>query len=372
MPHWTKITLFAATLALLPQSASAYLGSFEESDGYRTPFNGIMTTLNFAGDAKFYLDNNILNGFTGIVPASTFPNTLGDATHGADLSRYNAGQYGANGGGPGGAALDIADNTGLWTAQLGGRLNEDIGGVALNGYQYLGNTSSGNIFLQNRDYVQAYRYGGARNGSQVLNFLAQDTNLRYDYHLDSRDFGGTNPSATNGSIVSMAFWFCPSDADDPDADNILGLGLRDAMGQSVFEVGYTGENIIQYRMTGGGAWISTGTTVGTQGWSEMSLTINTDNDTVTFGVRVYDDLLGLSSTTTGILASQALGIDSAALTDLRWDLRGGALNNGAVSFKNYFDDFSFNAAPVPEPGSALSVGLSTLILLRRRRKSVMA
>ncbi len=117
---------------------------------------------------------------------------------------------------------------------------------------------------------------------------------------------------------------------------------------------------------------SDGSTVGTQGWSEMSLTLNTDTDTITFGVRVYDDLLGLNSSTTGIVASRSLGIDSAALTDLRWDLRGGALNNSAVSFKNYFDDFSFNVAPVPEPGSALSVGLSTLLLLRRRRKSVTA
>lgn len=72
---------------LLPQSAMAYLGSFEEADGYRIPQNGVISSLGFGGDAMFHLNNNAVNGFTGIVPASTFPNTLADATHGLDLSR---------------------------------------------------------------------------------------------------------------------------------------------------------------------------------------------------------------------------------------------------------------------------------------------
>lgn len=59
-----------------------------------------------------------------------------------------------------------------------------------------------------------------------------------------------------------------------------------------------------------------------------------------------------------------------ALTDLRWDLRGGTLDNGAVSYKNYFDDFSFNVTPVPEPGSALGASLGSLMLTRRRRSAV--
>lgn len=48
----------------------AYLGSFEESDGYRIPGaggSGNILSLNFAGDAQFYLNNVPANGLTGIV-----------------------------------------------------------------------------------------------------------------------------------------------------------------------------------------------------------------------------------------------------------------------------------------------------------------
>ncbi len=366
----TSIRLLLPLALLLPQSAMAYLGSFEEDDGYRIPQNGMISSLGFGGDAMFYLNNNAVNGFTGIVPASTFPNTLGDISHGPDLSRYNAGAYGINGGGPGGTASDIADNSGAWKALVGGRLNEDLGGTLANGFQYLGNTG-GLVFSQNRDYVHAYRYTGAHGGSQVLNFLAQDTSLQYDYALDSRDLGGTNPSATLASIIAMTFWFCPADTDDTDAGNLFGLTLRDALGQSVFSVGYTGENVVQYRMTGsGGSWISSASQVGTQGWSEMSVVLNTQSDTVNVSVRAYDDLTATLGSSVSILTGQSLGVNADALTDLRWDLRGGTLDNGAVSYKNYFDDFSFNVAPVPEPGSALGVVLGSLILIRRRRSAV--
>jgi len=364
-PLW----LGASALFFAAGTAGAYLGSFEELDGYRTPFNGNILSLDLAGDAKFYLNNLSANGFTGIVPSSTFPNTMGDLTHGPDLSRYNAGTYGTNAGGPGGTATDISDNSGLWRAQMGGRLNEDIGGTLANNYQYLGNTG-GIPFQQNRDYVHAYRYTGARTGSQVLNFLAQDTDLRYDYSLDSRDLGGMNPNSTAGSIVTLSFWICPADADDTDPENVLGLTLRDSMGQSVFEVGYTGENILQYRMVGSSNWVNTGTVAGSTGWSEISLTLNAAADTISLSARGFDDGTSTLGGVDSILSSAALCLDAAALTELRWDVQGGALNNGALSFKNFFDDFNFSVAPVPEPGSALCVLCGLLFLFRRSRRGL--
>jgi hypothetical protein len=42
----------------------------------------------------------------------------------------------------------------------------------------------------------------------------------------------------------------------------------------------------------------------------------------------------------------------------------------ALSYKNYFDDFSFNVAPVPEPGSVLVVVLGSLMPIRRRKSAV--
>jgi len=206
--------LFFPFLALAwTGEAWGYLGSFEELDGYRVPQNGNMTSLNFAGDAQFYLSNQEANGFTGIVPPGALPNTLGDPTHGADLSRYNAGQYGTHGGGPGGTGLDIADNSGLWQALAGGRLNEDIGAPI-----YQGNLGA-------RDYVQAYAYPSARSGNQVLNFLASDVSLRYNYSLDSRDFGGLTPALTVAHEVDLSFWLCPSEWDDPDTGDMMGLAF---------------------------------------------------------------------------------------------------------------------------------------------------
>lgn len=364
MKHNEPILCFYACVLgamFWPQPACAYLGSFEEQDGYRIPLDGQILSAFLAGDAQFYLNNIDANGYTGVVPLGAFPNTLGDSTHGADLSRYNAGEYGTNHSGPGGTAADITDNSGLWRALAGGRLNEDVAAP----YYFGGNF--------NRDYVHAYRYPGARTGSAVLNFFASDTNLSYAYTLDARDFSGTAPSATGSSLIQMAFWLCPSDWDDTDPDNILSVSLRDAMDQTVFQVGYTGDNLLQYRLAGG-AWQTTAQRMGTAGWSELVVILDTVNNTAGIAVSAFDDTTSTLGPQTYVLANQSLGLDANALTGLQWDLRGGPLNNGAASFKNYFDDFSFTASPVvvPEPGSLLLAGVALIALLLpgRRRHSI--
>ena len=310
-----------------------------------------------AGDAQFYLNNIDANGYTGVVPLGAYPNTLGDGTHGVDLSRYNAGDYGTNGGGPGGTATDIVDNSGLWRALAGGRLNEDVDAP----YYYGGSF--------NRDYVQAYRYPGAHSGASVLNLLASDTDLSYAYSLDSRDFKGTAPSTTNGSLIQMAFWLCPSDWDDTDTDNILGLALRDSMDQTVFQIGYTGDNMLQYRIPGG-VWQTTASRLGTAGWSEIVVILDTVNNTAGVAISAFDDTTSTLGTQTYVLANQALGLDAGALTGLQWDLRGGTLNNGAASFKNYFDDFTFTLSPVvvPEPGSLVLVFWVVVAAVLQRKR----
>jgi len=341
------------------QQAHAYLGSFEEQDGYRIPLNGQILSSSLPGDAQFYLNNILANGYTGVVPLGTYPNTMGDDTHGADLSRYNAGQYGTNNAGPGGTAVDILDNSGLWRALAGGRLEEDSAAP----YYYDGSFT--------RDYVQAYRYTGARTGTNVLNLLASDTNLSYAYTLDSRDLNGTAPGAAGSSLLQMAFWLCPSDWDDTDLDNILGLSLNDAASQTVFQVGYTGDNYLQYRLPGGGSWQTTAHRMGSAGWSELVVILDPVNNTAGIVVSAFDDMSMTLGAPTIVLSNQSLGLDAGALTELQWDLRGGPLNNGAASYKNYFDDFSFTLSPVlvPEPGSLLLAGVALAFVCLPRRRS---
>ena len=350
---WSLAGLCAVLLG--PGTAWAYLGSFEENDGYRVPGNGSILDAGFVGDARFYLNNNAANGFTGVVPPGAFPNTLGDATHGADLTRYNAGQYGTSNGGPGGTAVDIPDDSGLWRALAGGRINEDAAAPL-----YTGNTF-------NRDYVQAYAYPGSRTGSQVLNLLASDVDLSYRYTLDSRDFDGISPTLTDSHLIELSFWLCPSDWDDPDGANVLGLSFIDSVGSTLLKVGYTGDNFLQYQLAGDSAWTTTAIALGTLGWSELGVEIDTSANTVALTARAWSDAGGTLGAEDSVFAPQALGIDAQSLTELQWDLEGGALNNGGFAYKNYFDDFNFTVTPVPEPSGALLVIVTGAGWMMRRR-----
>lgn len=358
-PQWiAPIRSFVGVFVVLlgTDSARAYLGGFEENDGYRVPGNGSILDAGFVGDARFYLNNNSANGFTGVVPPGAFPNTLGDATHGPDLSRYNAGQYGTSNGGPGGTAADIADDTGLWRALAGGRIQEDANAPLYNG----------NMF--SRDYVQAYAYPNSRTGSQVLNLLASDVDLSYRYSLDSRDFDGISPTLTNSHLIDLSFWLCPSDWDDPDGSNVLGLSFLDSGGATLLKIGYTGDNFLQYQLAGDLAWTTTAITLGTLGWSELGVEIDTSADTVALTARAWSDAGGTLGAETSVIGTQALGIDAGALTELQWDVEGGVLNNGGIAYKNYFDDFNFTVTPVPEPSGALLVMVAGAGWVMRRRR----
>jgi hypothetical protein len=89
-------------------------------------------------------------------------------------------------------------------------------------------------------------------------------------------------------------------------------------------------------------------------------------------VRAYDDNTLTLDDQAYALANQSLGLDAGSLSGLQWDLRGGPLNNGAASFKNYFDDFSFALSPVlvPEPGTLLLTLLAAAMAIKRRRNVV--
>lgn len=366
LPTRSLIASVALSLAL-PTSGRAFLGSFEEEDGYHTPITvtgyldlggrGLIPTLSIAGDAVFY-NGDPSNGLISWVPPSATPNSEGDGTHGSDVTRYNAGAFGINNGGVGGIGTDIRDDTGLWLAVAGGRINEDVNAPNYNG-----------TAVQARDHIIAWRYPNPHAGDQVLDVLASEVDLTYDYSLDSRDLNGLAPNQTSQYRTTMSFWFCPTDSDDGFADNVFSLSLRDETGQSLLEFGYTGDNTLQYRVGNSSLWQTTAVNVGTHGWSQATMTVDAFANTASFSAIAWDDGNG-SLTAHDFITDVALGVDAASLETLRWNTEGGILDAGvgAVAYKNTFDDFQFNAVLVPEPGSAWLITLAGLLTLRRRRK----
>lgn len=359
----------ALLLAGLPGSTFAFLGGFEEGDGYHTPVTvpgyldisglGMIPSLGIAGDATFYLNNNPLDGFISWVPASAFPTTANDTTHGPDVTRYNAGEFGVNNGGPGGVGIDIADGAGLWTVLAGGRLNEDSAAPFYNGTAFEG-----------RDHIIAWRYPFPHSGFQVLDLLATQVDLSYDYSFDSRDFNGVAPANTGSHQVTMSFWFCPTDSDDGYADNVFGLGILDSGGQTLLEFGYNGDNFLQYRVGGSSLWQTTAVSVGAFGWSNALITIDTLTNAASFSASAWSDGSASLGPQTDFFVGLPLGVDAGSLKTLRWSAEGGVLDagSGAVAHKNTFDDFEFNVAPVPEPGSAWLIALAGVFWMRRARR----
>ncbi|MBX7208920.1 MAG: hypothetical protein K1X78_11440 [Verrucomicrobiaceae bacterium] len=349
------------------ERVQAYLGSFEEQDGYHTPVTvtgyldiggkGEIPSLGIVGDATFY-NGDPSNGFISWVPPAATPNSAGDTTHGPDVTRYNAGGFGISNGGPGGVGVDIQDNSGLWQALQGGRLNDDANAPSFNG-----------SVIQGRDHIIAWRYPNPHDGAQVLDVLASEVDLTYKYSLDSRDLNGLAPSASSEYRTGMSFWFCPTDSDDGYVDNVLGLGVKDVTGQKLIEIGWTGSNQLQYRVGGSSLWQTTSVNLGTHGWSQATITVDAFNNTASLSALAWDDNTGTLSSHT-LLTDVALGLNAASLDSLQWTAKGGILdpNFGAVAYKNTFDDFQFNAVAVPESGGAWLVAIGALAVSRRRRK----
>jgi hypothetical protein len=197
----------------------------------------------------------------------------------------------------------------------------------------------------------------------VLNLLAYDQNMRYAYSLDTRDFKGISPALTSDMRIDMSFWTCPTDADDASIGvNTVGMSLKDSLGQSLITVGYTGDNFLQYRVGNSLAWQTTAIQLGTQGWNEVQVSIDTHSNLISLIARAYSDLDTTLGAETVITEDETIGFDTDNVTEIEWtatDVNG---------FKNFFDDFDFNLAVVPEPSSALMLMLAGFGLLLRQRR----
>lgn len=329
------LVLFSAGIS----RAWAYLGGFEQLDGYHISMNGGVASSQVLVDAGEFTMNGYLPTaeYSGIGLSTAAP----DFRYGPDVSRYNAGQYTTS------LPLDIRDGTGLWVPIYGGRPVEDDFSAPWDGW--------------GSDYIAATS-ARAHQGNQSMAMRAMDDRLIYNYRLDARDILPSTPA------YQMSFWLTPSAADNTYQGNVFGLSLNDDSGVAFFEVGYTGDDFLQYRVRGDSAWTNTAFQFGNGGWSEISLSIDASVGAFSLSGQSFDDATGTLNAAHEIISSRSFGIHPGSLTSLSYQLQGGYLGDTSLNEAHYFDDFAFAPVSVPEPGSAILAALAAIGLFRRRRR----
>lgn len=307
-----KITYLVSTAVLLfsPLSAEAYLGGFEPADGYHT--------------------------------GSPLGPNLGDR----DVTRYNAGQYGTNNGGPGGSPALIPVDSGLWRVISGGRLlNQPSDYYVIRHSAPSGHSSP---------FVLGMTTGNS-------SFVGVDTEYQYDF--DSRDFDGNTPSSLSSSVVAMDFYWCPSNQGAGIGSTLTNpaatIQIQDSAGTNFFEIGsYGAGESIAYRILGG-TWIDAGfnASAGSGDFDQISLTLDLFNDTVSFSF--FETFAATNHT---VLTAAPLGANMDYLAHL-------GLTMQAENTKNFLDDVDFRIEQtlVPEPSSAALLLFGIVVGSTRRR-----
>lgn len=240
---------FAFSLLLVRQ-ASAYLGSFEETDGY--------------------------------LPGGSLPTR--------DVSSYNAGQYGTSNGGAGGSFQDITANTGLFYKNDLGRIDSGYGElVAQHGLAHTGESS---LALR-----------------ATIGFGDTDEDgAEYLYRFDARDFDGVAPSLVTEGIVTVDYWMRPQ---TPFFSNsrVSTTEFVNSTGDTVFAIGTLGQGLFTSQpfleWYDGTGWHTTSIVANNADWDHVMLTFDLTNDLVSFSY--YASLTATTHTVaTGVLAGAAL------------------------------------------------------------------
>ena len=227
MPNPSLQRLLLCASVCLAQSASAYLGGFEEQDGF-------------------------IEG--GLNPMR-------------DVSSYNAGQYGINNGGPGGSPFDITTNDGLFIKNDIGNISEGYGElVAHHGLAHSG--TSGLVLRSTTSFGDT---GG--DGAD------------YRYRFDARDFNGITPSSVTNGSVAIDYWMCPQTAFYASG-TVTTTEFLNANGDAVFAIGtkgqesFTSKPLIQWYADG--VWHDTTIEGNNADWDHVMLSFDLTSDTVSF------------------------------------------------------------------------------------------
>lgn len=302
-------TLIAALPILAITSMSqAYLGGFENKDGYQ-PF------LNM-------------------------------------VQNYNAGQYGISSGYMAMAPVAITPSTGLWH-NLAGGFSSPSGISYATGHQFFDRTyvNSNGSLGQQSDQGLVFT-----TGHEGVNGPA----LKYKYDVDASDLGGLNPLATGGTNVGLSFW--ARGQLDP---GLVGNGyfgneitFEDSTGNVGFNLGVTktsaGDKISYWN---GSSLFVSSINASSNYYDRWDLSFDLAAQTVTASYYQF-----VTNTSFALITNAPL---SAAMSDFSHiTFRSTPGVNNAKLFS--VDDFTFRA--VPTPGAAALLAFSGIAAgLRRRR-----
>jgi hypothetical protein len=300
---------FAAAVAAAATNAHAWLGGFEQADGYQ-PF------LNM-------------------------------------VQNYNAGHYGPNSG-YGGGPVSITPNTDFWVAIAGGNFSNNSVSYAT-GHQNL-----------DRQWVNS-SIGSASNQSLQLTTCHLGWTgpaLEYTYNVDAPDLGGVNPLTTGGATVKMSFWYRAA-LNGPDTFGQVPNGyfgdaveIRDSSNNVGIKLGIT------QRATGDKLTFWNGSSLFESTipapefkFDRFDLTINLLNDTFSMDYYQFN-----TNTLSTLVTSQPLMTSMNDLSQLDFRTSPGVGND--KHFGMNVDDFAFT---VPEPSTIGALGIVAASLLMRRR-----
>ena len=298
--------LAAVPLIACAGVAHAYLGGFENADGYQ-PF------LNM-------------------------------------VQHYNAGQYGPNSGYIAMAPTPITPGTGLWSAISGGFGSG--GGVSYaTGHQFYDRTwvNSNNTMGSGSDQALVVTTGHEGIGGPPV---------KYKYNLDSSDLG-VAPAATGGMIVNVSFWV--RGFLDP---GLVGVGyfgneitFEDSTGNIGFNLGMTktaGGDRLTY-WNGSSLFVSS-ILPNSSRYDRWDIKLDLANDTITASYFEFN-----TSTLTNLITNAPMSAAMSDFSHLTFRTSPGVNNAKLYSV----DDFSIRAIPAP---GTLAVALAGLALAKRRRR----
>ena len=282
-----------------------------------------------------------------------FENVDGYAPFLNDVANYNAGQYGPNAGG--GVFTPIAPNTGLWKKLQGPLVPTwgTLGPAYATGHQYYDRTNYGFPNLD-QALIITTNADGWNAGPQ-----------EYSYSLDTYDLGGVNPASTGGDIVQISFWACVLLHGTGEGGGLgpgtIGdtISFYDSSGNHGFSIGYKQPGTTtDFAATNVGSWSPSSVAINPSAYHRWDITLDLNLQTVS--IDIFE-----ASVLTPLVTNAPLITPMNNFTEMRF-LSTPGVNNAKIWA---LDDFGMTVRTIPEPSSIIftAMGLLGLCLRRTRR-----